>query len=92
MRLTIKNRNNSYHSLTDLPKRQKQVYEAILLHSYPNGVTNRFLSRYLNLPINSITGRVKELRQKGLVEECGDIYDNTTGRTVTTFKTTEKSW
>lgn len=32
-----------------------------------NPATNNEISRALNIPINSITGRVKELREEGLV-------------------------
>jgi len=48
----------------DIGKRQLEVYNAIkeLGHG-----TNTMISKWLNLPINCVTPRVKELRDKKLV-------------------------
>ena len=48
----------------DLGYRQKQVYDVIVSHP---GFCNKEIAQYLMLPINSITGRVKELRDMCLV-------------------------
>ena len=49
-----------------LAPRQQQVYEAL---KRSEGMTNGELSSFLNVPINSITPRIFELREKGLVRE-----------------------
>jgi DNA-binding MarR family transcriptional regulator len=76
-------RNLSYHSL-NLGEKQEQVYNAIEQYQ---PVTNRQLSNILRWPINSITGRVKELRDMGLVHKEGSAYDQVTERTVSTWRT-----
>jgi DNA-binding MarR family transcriptional regulator len=82
--LTLNLRDESYYQLTDsLGDRQQQVLDMIRVMGR---VSNRQLSELLHLPINSITGRVRELRDKGLVTECGTTYDEVTNRTVTLFK------
>lgn len=53
-----------YSILDELGDRQKEVL-VCLKHIQP--CNNLMISRYLNLPINSITPRIKELREKGLV-------------------------
>lgn len=62
----------------DLGRRQLEVYGAI--KKMPR--SNRELSVGLGLPINSITGRVKELRDKGLVCENRVKFDCVTNRMV----------
>ena len=57
-----------------------------LLSNFMKGKTNRELSELLRLPINCITPRVKELREKGHVIEAGSKFDNVTQRNVTVFK------
>jgi len=50
-----------------LGNRQKIVIEAFLTNTF----TNAELGKYLGWPINTVTPRVKELRDKGyLVEDC----------------------
>ena len=62
-----------------LGDRQRKVYECIR----ENGpVTNRELSLITNLPINSVTPRVHELVQMGMVYSLGRIYDEKTDRRV----------
>lgn len=48
--------------------------------------TNRMIARKLGWDINRVTGRVKELRTKGLVEYAGDFEDKETNRTVNLWK------
>lgn len=52
----------------DLGDRQLLVYNKLKELEYAN---NLILSRFLDLPINSITPRVLELRKKGLVVADG---------------------
>ena len=54
----------SYQSLDDIPKRQKDVLRAIKMLREP---TNLEISNFLGLPINSVTPRTNELVKKGLV-------------------------
>jgi len=76
-------RDESYHALMDKDTRKQAVCKVIKRHG---PISNREISIILKLPINSITGRVKELRGMGLVTIHGRIYDSLTDRRVTTFK------
>ena len=49
----------------ELPTRQLSVYQAVRALQC---ATNSMIAKYLNLPINCVTGRCKELRVMGLVE------------------------
>jgi hypothetical protein len=51
--------------IPSLNNRQKQVYE--LLRQVGHPLNNLMISKYLSLPINQVTPRILELRQKGLV-------------------------
>lgn len=51
-----------------LGERQQQVYAT--LKKYGN-LNNKEISAFLHVPINCITPRIKELRDKGLVEQKG---------------------
>ena len=62
-----------------LGERQKKVFN--LIYSIP-GLSNREISEKLLIAINSITPRVKELRDLGLVFELSKKYDETTERNV----------
>ena len=44
------------------------------------------IAKKLDWDINRVTGRVSELRQKGLIEHAGDFYDTHTERTVNLWK------
>lgn len=68
----------------ELGERQCQVYA--ILQVYPDS-SNRELAEILGLPINSVTPRVKELRNHGLVVCSGYKYDSVTNRNVMTWKT-----
>lgn len=59
--------------LETLGDRQIEVYCVIL--DYP-GICNKEISEHLLLPINCITGRVKELRDLGWVVQDGFKYYN----------------
>lgn len=65
----------------DLGRRQAQVLNVFL--NYPGfNYTNTELSKVLGLPINQVTPRVYELRQKGLLVEATRRVCNVTGRVV----------
>jgi len=83
-------RNASYHmhSENDLSNKRRIVYEVILVH--PEGITNKEIAWELGWPINCVTGRVAELRDrfhliekngiKTLPSHEGKMYPNTTWR------------
>lgn len=58
---------------------QQEVYDTI--EKFPT-VSNLDISRILNKPINSITPRVKELRDMNLVYYVGTKKDRITNRSV----------
>ena len=79
--------NNSYKQLFDegvISKRQAQVLK--VLHQELGQATNRMIARKLDWDINRVTGRISELREKGLVEHAGDYKDTETDRTVNLWK------
>lgn len=80
--LPLQNRNASYHAL-ELGHRQEQVLNVIKAHC---GISNRQIAELLHLPINSVTGRVKELRERGLVTIYNSEIDMVTLRTVTLWR------
>tara|TARA_R110000744_G_scaffold94234_1_gene181981 strand:+ start:662 stop:913 length:252 start_codon:yes stop_codon:yes gene_type:complete len=75
---------DSYEDLKDkLTQRQVQVLQE--LKSLKTG-TNRMIAKSLGWDINRITGRVTELREKGLVVSAGGYFDKETNRTVNLWK------
>lgn len=74
---------NSYKKLiknNTLSIRQTEVLKC-LKQDLGKG-TNRMIAKKLGWDINRVTGRINELREKGLVKNAGDFYDNETNRTV----------
>ena len=71
----------SYREFSEeqLGDRQRKVYECI---RWNNQMTNRQIADELGWPINSVTGRVRELVQMGMVYSLGRIYDEKTDRRV----------
>lgn len=68
----------------NLGERQMQVLNA--LEKFPNGLSNLQISRVLGLAINSVTPRVKELRDKGLVVFSHYVKDRVTGKRCMVWK------
>ena len=64
----------------DLGNRQKQVYDVI--EQYTN-VCNQDISMILGIPINCVTGRVKELRDFGFVSHAGFKVNDNNKRVMT---------
>lgn len=62
-----------------LGKRHKQILE--LLSVTP--LTIHEISQSLNLPLNSISGRLTELEKKGKIQPKGIIYYEPTKRNIT---------
>ena len=78
---------DSYQKLFDenvISKRQAQVLK--VLHLELGQATNRMIAKKLDWDINRVTGRISELREKGLVEHAGDYKDAETDRTVNLWK------
>jgi len=78
---------DSYKQLAEdngLTRRQVQVLQ-ILKNEIGMG-TNRMIAKKLGWDINRVTGRVKELRSKGLIKHAGDFEDKETNRTVNLWK------
>lgn len=59
-------------------KRQEQVLNVLSEHPFP--ITNQEISVLSGLPINCVTPRVKELREKGYVVEAYKKVDPASGR------------
>jgi DNA-binding MarR family transcriptional regulator len=77
----------SYQELfkdNQLTKRQLEVLTGLNL--YLGQATNRMIAKHLGWDINRVTGRITELRDKGLVVHAGDYYDQETERTVNLWK------
>jgi len=82
--LTIFNRNTSYKELLDkLPESRARVLKAL---EKLGKATNKEISNFLGLPVNSVTGRCKELREYNVVIESGSKWDANTKRNVTLFQ------
>ena len=69
----------------ELGTMQYMVFNCI--NAYPDGVSNIDLCRMLKRPINTITPRVKELRDKGIVIYIHTKVDHITHRRVMCWKT-----
>jgi len=77
----------AYHSLLpSLSSRQSLVYNVIKM--YP-GSSNLDLCRIMDIPINSVTPRVKELRELGLVVCIGTKQDRVTKRSCMVWSVKE---
>jgi DNA-binding MarR family transcriptional regulator len=66
----------------ELGRRQRQIYDKIMRLG---SCTNAEISFHTHLPINCVTPRVKELRDKGLVMKRGCRPCNVTNNTATTW-------
>ena len=75
-----------YSIIGELNQRQSEIFDAIQKYK---SVSNLDLSRLLQLPINSVTPRVKELRDKKLVVQDGYKIDKITERRMKTWKVNE---
>ncbi len=70
-----------------LGARQKTILEAIQeLQNEHENATNTEISEHLNFPINTVTPRVFELRQKGYLTESVTRPCRATGRRAKTWR------
>lgn len=79
MTVTQTSREAYKYAIKTLNKRQMQVFSIIKSHG---PITNYKISKILNMSINSITPRTKELRDKGLVCREGTIIEVTKRRSI----------
>ena len=73
--------------LENLGERQQEVYKSI---KELKSCSNSMISKYLNLPINCITGRVNELRKRGVVMQSKKDTCPITGKKVLFWKVVMK--
>ena len=59
---------------SELPKSQRRVFNQIAKH-WP--ITRQDIAARLQVPINQVTGRVRELIESGAIEESGDAVADT---------------
>lgn len=81
--VSAEERITSQVDTSGLGVRQRDVYRVIRRNP---DVTNMEIARVLGWSINRVTPRVKELREKGLVEEGRRRACQVTGRTVQAWK------
>ena len=70
----VANRNVTYNMIKpELPDKRKMVYDVILSHG-KKGITRKEIAEILRWPINCVTGRVTELRDKNhLIVEADNV-------------------
>lgn len=73
--------------LSKLSKRRMQVYSAI---EYLESASNLDISKFTNLPINCVTGRTKELRDREVVMEDKKALCPKTNQMVSYWKVVMK--
>ena len=71
--------------------RQDMIVKSLLRAKRP--VTNSEIAKNLNLPVNCVTGRIKELRDLGFVKGAGKRYCTVikTGKMVNSWYLTENT-
>lgn len=82
--LTLQLRNESYHQVNKETMQGRMVSALERLGK----ASNSEIAKHLNIGINQVTGRIKELRDQGFVRVAGKKRDLTTNRTVTVFELT----
>ena len=84
MKKIRKTQVNSLKALTPtIGMKQQTVYGAI---KTLGKATNRMIAKSLGWDINRVTGRVTELRDKGLIVYAKSHFDTETNRTVNLWK------
>lgn len=84
---TVETRDFGHQSVqASLGRRQQDIL--FLLNGCPGGLTNDEISERLGWRINTVTPRIKELRELGLVVSGGARLNARTGRPNVFWKTT----
>lgn len=76
----------SYHAITDLGDKQREVYDALKTLGY---ATDRELTDHLDWPINQLLPRRGELVQYGFIKKHGEKWNPLTKRNVTLWVTSD---
>lgn len=76
----------SYHKLSDLGEKQREVYDLL---KKQGGMTDREMSAELDWPINQLLPRRGELVEYGFVVKHGEKYARDTKRNVTVWIATD---
>ena len=72
----------------ELSGKRRAVYEMFCQHK--EGATRQEISRWYNVAINSVCGRVNELIQGGYLIEVGSKKDAKSGHTTALLKPTKR--
>lgn len=81
---SIKNRNQSFREIREqLPAKRRMVLNAI---KHSPGITAWNLAERMGVPINEVTGRIRELKDAFLIEEAGEALNLYTYRNNTTYR------
>jgi len=89
MKTSIENRNNAFKQLIEkFALRKRAVYK--IIESY-GSLTDFEIAEKMKLPINSITGRRKELEQSCLIKEVASKKNDKTNITNTIWSVTTES-
>tara|TARA_R100001443_G_scaffold16126_1_gene25931 strand:+ start:294 stop:743 length:450 start_codon:yes stop_codon:yes gene_type:complete len=81
---SIQNRNESYWKIQDrIGNKQRRVLKAIQNSNIP--ITAQEIANVLEIPINQVTGRLKELRELCLIEISGYKKDMDTRHLRSTY-------
>lgn len=68
---------------SELPRRQRQVRDELAKHT---DMTNKEISRALNIEINAITPRINELRKAGIVAYAQTRTCSVSGKRVLAWR------
>ena len=79
------NSTEAYHAMSALLCYSQQRVMSVILDA--GSITRQGIAEVLQVPINEVTGRVRELLDEGLVIECG--IDKTSGRSRSLLKANE---
>lgn len=85
MEESIKNRNESYEKIKPLGPKQKVVLDLITKYV---GLTTHEVADKMRLKTESITGRIKELEQRGCIKAIGRCFNYKTERKNTIWLNT----
>ena len=80
---SIQTRNDSFKNLEDISEKQRKVYNAI---KRLKTASDSRIAKFLNWPINCVTGRRNELVTAGLIEFAAKKYNPDTNRSVCTWR------
>ena len=81
---SIKNRNESYENIASkLPSKRQQIYMIISNHECISA--QQIKAKYM-FPMNEISGRITELKERCLIEEAGSISNRYSKHSNTLYR------